>query len=873
MSFLKYSITLLLFFFMKCTTISTQVYEPGVSHELAKARKQNIENVYYNLAFSIPERQSAAITGSILIEFDYKKNESDLILDFQTIPKHLLSLLTNAKHNSYVFKNEHIIIPKENLVDGKNTIDIKFIAGNSSLNRNEAYMYTLFVPDKASIAFPCFDQPDIKAKYKLGLSIPEKWTAMSNGSIVSEVVENAIRNFKFAQTELISTYHFGFIAGEFQKLSKTKNGRSINFYHREPNKSKVEKNADTIFEMHFMALEWMEKYTGIEYPFEKLDFAAIPSFQFSGMEHVGAIYYRSSRLFLSESSSIEDVLKRATVITHEVSHMWFGDLVTMKWFDDVWLKEVYAELLAAKMVNPMFKDMNHDLNFITSNYPRAYQTDRTTGTHPVQQKLDNLKFAGTLYGDIIYYKAPIVMAKLERIVGEKALQDGLKEYLKTYEFGNAAWGDLIQILDKYTEVDLNDWSKTWVEQEGMPIISSEIGYDKNGKISEFKLKQKDAFEKGRTWKQNFEILWYKNGVVKLFPVFMNEEEVNVLELIGLEEADFVLLNGGGYGYGYFMLDEKSKQFLLNNIHTVDNELVRTISHLSLFQALVNYNLEPKEFVSKMVKTIKNETVKQNIQLSLDNIEKCWWFFLKQNERLQLVKEVEGELFKVAENESNKEVKSAVFQILLSVFISPEAQDSFYQIWENKGKFYGLKPSDTDYSTIALALSLRGYPNADSILQEQLSRIDDCDRKEKMEFIMPSVSTDEKVRDTFFESLQKPENRQQEIWVRSGLYYLNHPLRAEYSVKYLPKTLEMLEEIQQTGDIFFPKNWLAYSIGRYNTAEAAKIVTQFLNEHPDYNENLKAKILQLSDYLFRAEKMNEKMEQYGKEAPKFNNGNE
>ena len=139
--------------------------------------------------------------------------------------------------------------------------------------------------------------------------------------------------------------------------------------------------------------------------------------------------------------------------------------------------------------------------------------------------------------------------------------------------------------------------------------------------------------------------------------------------------------------------------------------------------------------------------------------------------------------------------------------------------------------------------------------------------------MPSVSVDEKVRDRFFESLQKPENRQQEIWVRSGLYYLNHPLRAEYSVKYLPKTLEMLEEIQKTGDIFFPKNWLAYSIGRYNTAKAAKIVTQFLDEHPDYNKNLKAKILQLSDYLYRAEKMNEKMEQYSKEAPESNNGNE
>ncbi len=858
---------------MKCTNLSTQVIEPGVSHELAKNRKKNISNVNYKLSFSVPERQTAAITGVILIKFDWNKNGKDLILDFQNSPKQVLSVLTNEKNNAYTFKNEHIIIPDESLIEGTNMIDIEFIAGNSSLNRNETFLYTLFVPDKASIAFPCFDQPDIKAKYELELSIPEKWVAMSNGSIVLEKAENGIRNYKFTETAPISTYHFGFIVGEFEKLSKTKNGRTINFYHREQAREKVEKNVDTIFEMHFMAIEWMENYTGIKYPFKKLDFAAIPSFQFSGMEHVGAIYYRNSRMFLSESASIEDILKRATVITHEVSHMWFGDLVTMKWFDDVWLKEVYAELLAAKMVNPMFKDMNHDLNFITSNYPRAYQTDRTVGTHPVQQKLDNLKFAGTLYGDIIYYKAPIVMAKLERIVGEKALQDGLKEYLNSYKYGNAAWGDLIQILDKYTEIDLSDWSKTWVEQDGMPIISSKIEYGEDGKISKFTVRQKDALDKGREWKQNFEVLWYKNGEYKLFPVYMDREEVAVAEIVGLEEPDFILLNGGGYGYGYFELDEKSKQFLLNNISSVNDELVRAITYITLFEELVNYNIEPKEFVGKMVTSLKKEAVKENIQLSLDNLEKCWWFFLNQKERIELAKEVEGELFNLAENTAKMEVKSAVFQVLMSVFISREAQDYFYQLWKNEERFYGLKPSGTDYSTMALALSLRDYPNADTILKEQLDRIEDCERKEKMAFIMPSVSTDEKVRDEFFNSLQKKENRKQEIWVRSGLYYLNHPLRAEYSVKYLPKTLEMLEEIQKTGDVFFPKNWLAYSIGRYNTTEAAKIVTQFLDENPDYNENLKAKILQLSDYLFRAEKMNEKAEQYGNEAPGYNNGKE
>ena len=251
---------------MKCTNVSTQVLEPGVSHELAKIRKKSISNLKYKLSFSIPERQTAAITGAVVVEFDFNKNGEDLVLDFQSIPKHVLSVLTNGENNAYTFKNEHIIIPDESLVNGRNWVDIKFISGNSSLNRNEAYLYTLFVPDKASIVFPCFDQPDIKANYQLELSTPESWTAMSNGSIVKEEVRNSIREFEFSETGLISTYHFAFIAGKFEKLSRTKGGRTINIYHREQDSLKLKRNIDTIFSMHFMALDWMEEYTEVKYP-------------------------------------------------------------------------------------------------------------------------------------------------------------------------------------------------------------------------------------------------------------------------------------------------------------------------------------------------------------------------------------------------------------------------------------------------------------------------------------------------------------------------------------------------------------------------------------------------------------------------------
>ena len=152
------------------------------------------------------------------------------------------------------------------------------------------------------------------------------------------------------------------------------------------------------------------------------------------MEHPGAIFYNASSLFLNETATQEQELARASTIAHETAHMWFGDLVTMKWFDDVWLKEVFANFMAAKIVSPSFPNIDYDLRFVLAHYPSAYRIDRTKAPNPIRQALDNLNEAGSLYGPIIYDKAPIVMRQLEDIVGADGLRDGLREYLSQYAF-------------------------------------------------------------------------------------------------------------------------------------------------------------------------------------------------------------------------------------------------------------------------------------------------------------------------------------------------------------------------------------------------------------------------------------------------------
>ena len=237
---------------------------------------------------------------------------------------------------------------------------------------------------------------------------------------------------RFAETPPLPTYLFAFAAGAFSVETGERAGRTFRMLHRETDAAKVARNRDAIFDLHATSIAWLERYTGIPYPWGKFDFLLVPSFQFGGMEHAGAIFYNASSLLLDPSATQNQKLGRASVIAHETAHMWFGDLVTMRWFDDVWMKEVFANFMAAKIVNPSFPEINHELRFLLAHYPAAYDVDRTRARMPSGSRSTIWRKRASLYGAIIYQKAPIVMRQLETILGEDTFRDGLREYLRAH---------------------------------------------------------------------------------------------------------------------------------------------------------------------------------------------------------------------------------------------------------------------------------------------------------------------------------------------------------------------------------------------------------------------------------------------------------
>jgi aminopeptidase N len=823
----------------------------GVSASLATYRAKVISQVHYNLSFMISAVPNEPILSSEELVFKLSNASALLQIDFKQQTGHGEKITVNKKEIPFKHINEHIIVDPKFLVKGINKIKIAFITTSSSLNRNHDFLYTLLVPDRARTVFPCFDQPDLKAIFSLTLNVPHDWKVVANAPMKDSVTEVlGTKTVTFLPSDLISTYLFSFVAGKFSQAEQKLNGRTINLYYRETDSAKLKSSINPIFSIQADAIKFMEGYTGIKYPFQKFDCIAIPDFQYGGMEHVGAIQYKASALFLDESATQDQLIARANVLAHETAHMWFGDMVTMRWFNDVWMKEVFANFMADKVGNITLKDNNYALKFLTDHYPAAYGIDRTEGANPIRQPLDNLQDAGSLYGNIIYHKAPIMMRQLERLMGADAFRDGLREYLKKYAYHNASWPELISILDARTPIDLQAWNKVWVNEPGRPQFTYQLKTE-NGKIKNLIINQKGEDGSPRVWPQYFEItLVYANRTEKLV-VNMNKSSLTLKAAEGKAKPLYIIFNSSGEGYGVFPVDAQS----VDHLASLKTPLIRASAYINLYENMLNGNtITPARLLKFDQAALLTETEELNVNILLEQLSSIFWRFTPRTKWDEQAPGIENTLWQIMQQAKTANQKKLLFKTYSGIAITKTAQNRLYEIWKNKQAPNGIKLTEDDYTGLAGALAIRNYSNYQEILNEQLTRIQNPDRKQRLQFLMPSLSNNAAERDAFFESLKEAKNRAKEAWVTAAIANLHHPLRTAYSEKYLTQSLDWLADIQLTGDIFFPQSWLQATFNWYQTPTAAATVRKFLKDHPGYNPKLKAKILQSADNVFRAERL-------------------
>lgn len=830
-------------FFTACATPQPDaaLLEAGVSKELAQFRKTNFGQVRYHLFFSIPESKEDAVKGKAELILSLKEKQP-VIIDFRGDPDQIFSVLLNGRDVSYQLKNEHIIIDPEQVLVGENHISIEFAATDQSLNRRDEFLYTLLVPDRARTLFPCFDQPDMKSLFSLSLEIPSAWQAIANGAIekTDSISVSGRKLISFRETEPLSTYLFSFVAGKLTGETYIRNGRQISLYHRETDPNKIAQCPGIASEV-FDALNWLENYTGIPYPFAKYDLIILPGFQYGGMEHTGATLYTDRRMFLNEQPTLNEQLSRSALIAHETAHMWFGDYVTMEWFDDVWTKEVFANYFASRMVEPLYPEVNHRLNFILDYLPSSYSEDRTAGANSIKQDLDNLRNAGLVYGNIIYNKSPVVMEMLVQRMGQESFKQGIHEYLKTYAYGNATWEGLIRILDKYTDEDLAAWSHVWVNERGMPELVAAIHNDSLTVVS------RDPLERGLHWPQSLSYQLISGKHSEIVSVSCNENSNLVQRKLNfpVEKSSVVLPNTDGLGYGFFRLSETGAQSCMAVLDTCKDEVLRGSLLITLYENLLNRTISPEWYLKAMLKYLPTEKNSLLFSAALGYIGNCQRLYPTDDTRLS-----EQVLWQIVTTASVPQHRLQAFRKYCSIAESDEGTERLYTLWKEQKVLDRCPLSENDYISLSYRLAICLPEHADEIVSTQQSRISNPDRKREYAFIAPSVSPRKEERDSVFNSLLIAGNRRIEPWASAALANLNVRLRQKEAISYIRPGLDVLQEVQRTGDIFFPTAWVRALLSGHLSAEARDEVDAFFANHPDYPEMLSNKIRQQADHLYR-----------------------
>ena len=813
--------------------------EAGVSQALALRRKADLKDVNYNLRFSIPEARTEAVSGWAEIRCSTSDPQS-MIIDFKAAAEQIDSVCIDGHKVDYIFKNEHISFAK-GIRKGEQTIGIRFRCDDQSLNRREDFLYTLLVPDRARTLFPCFDQPDLKAHYTLSLEIPAEWEAVANGKEADCTTKGTRKTIAFAESEPISTYLFSFVAGKMYRESFTRNERTIHIYHRETDPKKTAQCTQIADEV-FDTLDWLEEYTAIPYPFAKYDLVIVPGFQFGGMEHIGATLYTDSRMFLNEQPTLQEQLARSTLIAHETTHMWYGDYVTMKWFDDVWTKEVFANFFASLITEPHFADINHRMRFLVSHFPDAYAEDRTAGSNPIKQDLDNLQNAGLVYGNIIYKKSPVVMNMLYEKLGAEAFRKGMQQYLQTYANDNASWDDLVEVLDEFTEDDLKAWSASWVNEKGMPGFAARI------EDGELVVNQTDEWGRGVCWPQDVEYMLCENGKEQTVKIhFGNGQTESRAKLPEGFAEPAIIPNTDGRGYGLFAINgadlEAQWEALDRHAGTdAEDEVLRGAVLINLYENLRHGMIEGEEFRDSIIAYINAEQNPLLYSLALGYLGDCQKWYLTDSQA------VECALWQIVGTQKNPANKVLAFRYYRSVATSAEAVNRLYTIWENEGAGLDFRLSEKDFMSLAYLLALHLPDRAEQIIAEQAERITQPDRQQEFAFVSRAASPSKEECDRVFESLLDPANRTVEPWASDALALLNHRLRGAESVRFIRPALEEMQEIQRTGDIFFPRAWACALLTGHTSHEAAGEVRQFFAAHPDYPLMLGNKIKQQAEHL-------------------------
>jgi aminopeptidase N len=832
----------------------------GIPRELARQRAAQLSDLHYHLRLALTPH-TPSVSGHEDLRF--RSNSSGpVLLDFREGTA--TNLTVNGTPIPARIENGHIELPSSAIHTGDNTVSMDFTAPVATAGKaitrfedkddNTEYLYTLFVPMDADMAFPCFDQPDLKGRFHLELAAPENWTAISNTPIESQSTAAAGQRLTiFSETHPISTYLFAFAAGPFRKVHETAGLPGL--YVRQSKFKKAEDEAPEVQQVTAQGIDYLSKFFAQPFPFPKYDEVLIPGFAYGGMEHAGATFLREESVLFRTAPTHSDHLNRDILLLHELTHQWFGDFTTMRWFDDLWLKEGFAQYMAYQALASIAPNENVWKRFYQSIKPAAYSIDSTKGTTPIYQSIANLKDAKSAYGAIVYSKAPGVIKQLAFVLREANFRDGLRLYLKEHAYANAEWSDLVQAFEKVSGKPLQDWAAMWIRHRGMPQVDMAWSCDAQGHIEHASVTQHDVLGEGGIWPIAMQVqIVYRNGPDVRFPAEIHTEKRDLQGLIGIPCPDYLFLNAGDNAYGRFLLDARSRAAVTERLGQVSDAFDRTLLWGSLWDSVREAEFAPREFLELALRLLPAETDEDLAQSLIGHVATGLHRYVNKDVRTQIVSRVETLAADRMLHSEEQDFRIIWFRALRAIAESPEGRAQLKDLLNGKTSIPGVELRPLDRWTMVTALIALNDPDADSLLATEQKR-DSTGDGQKYAYVAQAARPDGASKQKYFTDYLHDPSRPED-WVEQSLGAFNYWNQAELTLPYLKPALDALPQIKRERKIFFVLGWLNAFIGGQQSAAAQAQLREFLNT-ATLDKDLQLKTLEVSDELDRTVKIRQR----------------
>jgi len=468
----------------------------------------------------------------------------------------------------------------------------------------KVYLHTQFEPFDAHRVFACFDQPDLKATFALTVVAPDDWTVVSNSPVASH--EGNV--WRFAPTPELSTYLVAVVAGPYAGVHEKHGHLDLGLYCRESLIPHLD--PDEIFTITRQGLDFFVEEFDYPYPFAKYDQLFVPEFNFGAMENPGCITFNESMVFRSRVTEAARE-GRASTILHEMAHMWFGDLVTMRWWDDLWLNESFATYMASHAIDRATRFSRAWVRFAWDLKAPAANQDQLPTTHPISADIVDTESVRLHFDGITYAKGASVLRQLVACVGPDAFRTGLQGYFPEHEWANAELGDFLAALTETSGRDLGAWSKEWLETTGINTLTADFELDETGVYRSFHVVQEAVAGHPtlRTHRLALGLYSLSDGaVVRDLQVEadVSGPRTEVAKLAGRPQPDLLLINDGDLTYAKVRLDERSLETVQAHLSTIADPLARNLCWATTWDMVRDAELPTRRFVDLVVTHVADE---------------------------------------------------------------------------------------------------------------------------------------------------------------------------------------------------------------------------------------------------------------------------